>query len=496
MFSTFTKDVDHQKPRRATMMKRILSVSAFSVLLAAFFTPPLLAAPPQSRYVLLFNNDQLPADAESMIEAAGGSLVKTFPSAGIAVATSENPGFESAFNFSAQVESVSGARIRSLPGATLLPGGVVTPADDFFARYQWNIRRVKADKAWTITRGSHRTTVAVIDTGVAWNHPDLEENVVHAACFTSAGSCTRETAPESCPCSSYPDFDPHGTAVASVVAASSGGGRMIGVGPGLAMASYNVFELVDPVGLVSFDDSVWSAMFDAAERGYRVMNISLGDVFDRSDDEATIRAWKRVVNDVIRRGVTIVASAGNDGLRLGGQTVHIPSDLPGVISVGATGIRPEPVYPLEGSFDVSAFYSNFGRPIDLVAPGGDCGVDGLCDDFSVFPPNWFEFGILTAFVCPGCSFTSDSSPILGFTGFGEDPGCIAGASCQTDYIWGIGTSFAAPHVSAVAGLIVDRFPYFSNLFVSTILKVSAERLGDHPHFGSGMVNAYRAVGGW
>lgn len=473
------------------MMKRILSVFAFSVLLAAIFTPTLHAAAPQNRFVMLFKNDQIPADAKTAIEAAGGRLVKTFPSAGIAIATSENPGFESAFTFSTQVESVSSARFRSPPGGSFLPGGVVTPADDFFARYQWNIRRVKADKAWTITRGSHRTTVAVIDTGVAWNHPDLTDNVVHAACFTSAGSCTRETAPESCPCSPYPDLDPHGTAVASIVAASSGGGRMIGVGPGLAIASYNVFELVDPVGEFSFDDSVWSAMFDAAERGYRVMNISLGDVLDRSDDATTIKAWMRVVREVLLKGVTIVASAGNDGLRLGGQTIHIPSDLPGVISVGATGIRPEPAYPLAGSFDVSAFYSNFGRPIDLVAPGGDFGSD----DPSNIPPNFFEFGVLIAFVLPGFNFTADTSPLLGFTTIEPAPGCIANASCTTDYTWLIGTSFAAPHVAATAGLIVDRFPYINNLFVSTILKGTAEHLGDSTHFGSGMVDAYKAVGG-
>jgi subtilisin family serine protease len=476
------------------MMKRILSVFALSALLAVIFSPPLLAAEPVSRYVVLFKNDQIPADASQLIEAAAGRIVKSFPSAGIVIATSANPAFTSALAFSTPVDSVSSARLRPPPGVASFTSGVVTPADDFFS-YQWNIRRVKADKAWRITRGSHRTTVAVIDTGVAWNHPDLEGNVVFAACFTSAGSCSRESAPGSCPCTPYPDLDPHGTAVASIIASSYAGGKMVGVGPGLGIASYNVFELVDPVGEFSYDDSVWSAMFDAAQRGYRVMNISLGDVFDRGDDEVTIKAWKRVVRDIIGQGVTIVASAGNDSLRLGGQTVHIPSDLPGVISVGATGIRPQPLYPMQGSFDVSAFYSNFGRPIDLVAPGGDCGVDGPCDDFSIFPPNWFEFGVLTAFVCPGCRFTADSSPFLFPTAVDGDPGCIASASCQTDYTWGIGTSLAAPHVAAVAGLIVDRFPYFNNLFVSTILKTSAERLGNHPHFGSGMVNAYRAVGG-
>lgn len=474
-------------------MKKFFSVFMFSAFLAPLFSHPLFAATPESRYVVLFRNDNVPADAARIIEAAGGRLIKTFPSAGIGIVLSSNPDFTSALTFSTPVDSVSSARYRPLPGKTAFPGGVVTPADDFFS-YQWNIRRVKADKAWRITRGSHKTTVAVIDTGVAWNHPDLKSNVVYAACFTSAGSCAWKAAPESCRCSPYPDLDPHGTAVASVIAASSAGGKMVGVGPGLAIAGYNVFELIAPDGIpqeFSYDDSVWSAMFDAAERGYRVMNISLGDVYDRSDDTTTIKAWKRVVREIIRDGVTIVASAGNEGLRLGGQTVHIPSDLPGVISVGATGIRPEPVYPMAGSYDVAAFYSNFGRPIDLVAPGGDYGSDDLIN----FPPNWYEFGILTAFVWPGYSFTADSSPLLGLTTVTPDPDCIAKASCQTDYFWANGTSMAAPHVAAVAGLILTRFPYFNNLFVSTILKTTAERLGNQPHFGSGMVDAYRAVGG-
>jgi lantibiotic leader peptide-processing serine protease len=480
------------------MMKKTLFVLGLSFFLAAHFSTPLLAATPASRFVVLFKNDQIPVDAAQLIGVAGGRIVKSFPSVGIVIATSGNPDFESSLALSTPVEAVSSTRFRPLPGGTKLSGGVVTPADDFFS-FQWNIRRVKADKAWKITRGTHKSTVAVIDTGVAWNHPDLTQNVVYAACFTSLGSCTWKSPVETCPCTPYPDLDPHGTAVASVIAASSSGGRMVGVGPGLGIASYNVFELIAPDGIpqeYSFDDSVWSAMFDAAQRGYRVMNISLGDpLYDRTDDKTIIAAWTRVVKEILRKNVTIVASAGNNGLQLTGQTVHIPSDLPGVISVGATGIRPEPVYPLEGSYDVAAFYSNFGKPIDLVAPGGDCGVDGLCDDFSAFPPNWYEYGVLSAFVCPGCRFTADTSPFVGVTGFSEDPACIATASCQTDYTWFIGTSLAAPQVSAVAGLIIDRFPYFNNLFVTTILKMSAEHLGDHPHFGSGMVDAYRVVGG-
>lgn len=478
-------------------MKKTLFVLGLSLFLATHFTPPLFAATPASRFVVLFKNDQVPADAAQLVEGAGGKIVRTFPSAGIAIAESDKPDFDSVLGKSIPVDSVSFVRFRPLPGGTSFNRGNVTPADDLFG-YQWNIRRVKADKAWKITRGSHKTVVALIDTGIAWNHPDLTRNVVHAACFTSAGSCAWKIPAGECPCSPYPDLDPHGTAVASVIAAAADGKGMVGVGPKLGLAGYNVFEVIAPDGipqLFAYDDSVWSAMFDAAERGYRVINISLGELLNRTDDKTTIAAWTRVVREVLRKNVTIVASAGNDGVKLTGQTVHIPSDLPGVISVGATGIRPEPSYPQAGSFDVPAFYSNFGKPIDLVAPGGDCGVDGLCDDFSVFPPNWFEFGILSAFVCPGCKFTADTSPFVGVTGFSDDPACIATASCQTDYTWFDGTSLAAPHVSAVAGLIIDRFPYFNNLFVTTILKVSAEHLGNHPHFGSGMVDAYEAVGG-
>lgn len=477
------------------MRKKALFVSGVTAILSVLLSFPLHAANPAFRYVVVFKNDQVPSDAARTIEAAGGRLIKTFPRAGIGIALSEDPNFGSHLGRIESIETAGSVRIRPLPIGVSQPKGDLFPADDLYG-YQWNVRRVKADKAWRITSGSHRTVVAVIDTGVAWNHPDLAQNLIYAACFTSAGSCSGKTPAATCPCTPYPDLDPHGTEVAAIIAAASDGRGMVGVAPGLGIAGYNVFEWVDGAGEYAYDDSVWSAMFDAATQGFRVMNISLGDTVDRIEDRATITAWTRVVKEIIRDGVTIVASAGNDGISLGGKTVHIPSDLPGVVSVGATGIRPEPRYPQDGIFDVAAFYSNYGRPIDLAAPGGDCGIDGSCpQDLALLPPNWYEYGVLTAFVCPGCSFTADSSPFLWVTGFAWDPACIATASCQTDYTWVIGTSVAAPHVSAVAGLILDRFPYLNNHFVAAILKASAENLGNSSRFGSGMVDAFKAVGG-
>jgi len=53
--------------------------------------------------------------------------------------------------------------------------------------------------------------------------------------------------------------------------------------------------------------------------------------------------------------VTIVASSGNGNADLNGPLDHIPSDVPAIISVGATGIRTDPFYPQEGVYDVRVF---------------------------------------------------------------------------------------------------------------------------------------------
>jgi subtilisin family serine protease len=331
--------------------------------------------------------------------------------------------------------------------------------DTGYFDYQWDIRRVGADQAWDTTTGSHDTVVAVLDTGIAYNHPDLAPNVVYNACYTVYN-----------PCIPYPSLHWHGTHVAGTVAAAFGGGSAVGVGPDLGLANYNVFELTEE-GVVAYDEALWEAMLDVADQGFDVINMSLGGYIVRSnspEDVAVWTAWNRVANYVIRKGVTIIASSGNGDANLNGSLDHIPSDVPPIISVGATGIRPDPFYPQEGAYDVRAFYSNYGAAVTLVAPGGDVGPDEL-----EYP--WYWYLVYSDYVA-------------------ANPACAATASCQVGYLWAGGTSMAAPHVAGAAGLLRDLNPNLKARQVTAILKRTAENLGDRQMYGHGMLDVAAAVG--
>jgi lantibiotic leader peptide-processing serine protease len=452
--------------------KKILGFLAVLFFLCIITT---MADAKDTRYVVVFENEQVPENAAQLIEAAGGRLVKTLPEIGVGIAVSSSPDFVSSVSTIRGIVSVSVERSLRVQGTGTSETVDCSPdsENDSCFGAQWNIRRVNADKAWKrVTTGSHQTVVAVIDTGIATNHPDLKDNVLYEFCCPSSkDECF---SPSSRICNPYPE-DPydgyHGTQVASIIAASFGGGGLIGVGPNLGLANYNVWNAAEQN---ADDSSVWKAMLDAAKRDFKVINISLGGYYCPNDDQGTIKAWISVVRKVMQKSLIVATSPDyvsditcTDDL----DAIFIPSDLPGVISVGATGIRPLPVYPQPRAFDVRALYS-YGRSIDLVAPGGDLGPDYNDENYL----------ILTADVWP-------------------DPVCArkkhCGAeSCPSCPIWysrNWGNSLSAPHVSAVAGLIFDVNPNLSPSDVTAILKDTADDLGDPLKFGSGMVNAYRAL---
>ena len=435
-----------------------------------------------ARYIVLYKANAVPADVAKRAASAGGSIVGRIDRLGIAVAESDSENFAVLMASDSRVHSVGIEPAFSVPdhSAAEFPADGPTAADDLYnGGLVWGVQRVHAPDAWDAgVTGSKDTTVAVIDTGIAWNHPDLAPNVTFQACFTSLGAWEGPWAPGAA-CNPYPSLSDHGTHVAGTVAAAFGGGRVVGVGPDLALAGYNTFENIPGCGVCSYSSSRWLAMLDAAERGFQVINMSLGSLGAYGGGKGTnelatfVAADNRVANAVIKAGTTIVASAGNAGLDLNGVYINLPGGLPGVVNVGATGIQPNPRYEPGVSFDIRAFYSNFGASVDVSAPGGDCGQIGICDP-ATRPANWFEYLVLSSIVAP-------------------NPVCAQTASCPVGYGWKGGTSMASPHAAGVTALIRDQNPGLTASQAATELKRTVERIGNRQEFGLGLVDARAAI---
>lgn len=422
------------------------------------------------RYVIVLKSNAKIDSVVAAIADAGGTVVRALPQAGILVATALDDSFAATMNANRAVQAAGVVPAEALPDVrdvAVLEDGPTVADDLYSAGLVWGVQRVHAPEAWDNgVTGSNGTVVAIIDTGIASNHPDLSPNLVYNNCFVGAGSM------EDGVCIAYPSLSYHGTHVAGTVAAAFGGGRVVGVGPNLGLANYNTFEVIPGCGVCSYSDSRWAAMVDAAESGFDVINMSLGGPLDlgigkgTNDLTAYLQAERKIAAYVESYGTVMVASAGNAATDLNGVATHVPGDIPAIVNVSATGIWPEPVYS-DTSVDVLAFYSNYGAPVTVAAPGGDCGPDFDCD-------NDFDHFVLSTYV-------------------DANSGCAATESCTVGYAYVAGTSMAAPHVSGVVGLIQSVKDNLNPNQIKSVLRRSADPAGDRLLFGHGIVNAYEAT---
>jgi hypothetical protein len=249
---------------------------------------------------------------------------------------------------------------------------------------QWALTVLQADEVWRRVTGKG-VVVGVIDTGIDWDHEDLQTQLWTNAAEDRNGNRRFEPWPvsetrngvagdldgEDNDGNGFADDvigynfvdqrlenlgdwtirDPfphdeggHGTNVAGVIAAAHDNGSGVS---GLAYdARLMTLRAFDVSGNAEEDD-IASAMLYAAENGARIINCSFGDdVFS-----AMLRDASRYL---FERGVLVVASSGNSG----GSGVHYPSDFPWVMSVGATSTR-----------DTRAIFSSYNSQLSLSAPG-------------------------------------------------------------------------------------------------------------------------------
>ncbi|PAD75289.1 MULTISPECIES: S8 family peptidase [Paenibacillus] len=206
-----------------------------------------------------------------------------------------------------------------------------TPNDPYFAFYQYGPQKIEAPAAWDVTQSSPDVVIAVLDTGVQLDHPELAPKLVSGYDFVDG-----DAAPY--------DGNGHGTHVAGIVAAATNNARGIaGVAP---LASIMPVRVLDNSGSGNLS-SVASGIIYAVNQGARVINLSLGS-------RSAAQTLQHAIQYAWDRGVVVIAAAGNENT----NAPAYPAYYPNVIAVASTNQR-----------DARSSFSNYGNWVDVAAPG-------------------------------------------------------------------------------------------------------------------------------
>ncbi|MFD3560865.1 type VII secretion-associated serine protease mycosin [Streptomyces sp. NPDC058686] len=243
----------------------------------------------------------------------------------------------------------------------LLAGAAAVPAHaDSVRHQQWFLDAMKAEQMWQTSTGKG-ITVAVIDTGVNADHPDLKGRVLPG----------KDMATDK-PGDEHTDYEGHGTGMAGLIAgtgARAGGNGAYGLAPGARILP---IRLPREDGLSQAEGnkdlaekSLPAAIRYAADAGAKVINISQASTANSAELTAAVRY-------ALDKGSLIFAAVGNEAEQ--GNPVEYPAATPGVVGVAAVG------KDLKRTAE-----SEYGSQVDVAAPGEDmvaaCGAKtGLCRD--------------------------------------------------------------------------------------------------------------------
>lgn len=282
----------------------------------------------------------------------------------------------------------------------------------------WNIHRAGAPLLWSLGYRGEGVTVAILDSGLNRDHPDLVERWrgLPGDWFDPYGECLSP-----CDSSSY-----HGTGVAGVVAGGSTGGSAIGMAPAASLIAAKIFR-ADGTANTSY---IVQALQWVLEPGGNpanapaIVNNSWG--FDAVDECSRPLALSNAIKALKAAGIAVIASAGNSGGAAGEYFTSIsPANYPEILAVGATD-----------DLDQVPYFSSRGPS---ACPGDDS-----------FPD----------LVAPGVSIR-----------------VAAATEGSHRYLIRSGTSFAAPHLAGAMALLIQAEPDISLEILEEVLKYSAIDLG-------------------
>ncbi len=325
--------------------------------------------------------------------------------------------------------------------------------NDPMINQQYAHAAVRSYEAWDYTLGTHDVLVAITDSGVKWNHPDLRANIwinpaespgmtidwnsgtISGGNGTDAGEGGNKIDDlvgwdfynnDNNPFQNYAAND-HGTHVAGCAAAV--GNNAIGVSgtaPNVSILSCKGASNTSPSTGISY---AYDQVKYAAEIGADIINASWGST-------GTATYPNSIVNYATALGALVVAAAGNDNTEHNNSYQNYPSDCTNALSVAATALG-----------DTKASFSDYGVPIDICAPGQ---------------------GILSTIVANDSYAAYD------------------------------GTSMASPVAAGVAALVKSMHPTMTPAQLMQRLMLTADNIdainpGFEGKLGAGRINAYSAT---
>ncbi|PRZ16000.1 thermitase [Laceyella sediminis] len=272
-----------------------------------------------------------------------------------------------------------------------------TPNDPYFSSRQYGPQKIQAPQAWDIAEGSG-AKIAIVDTGVQSNHPDLAGKVVGGWDFVDNDSTPQ-------------DGNGHGTHCAGIAAAVTN--NSTGIAGTAPKASILAVRVLDNSG-----SGTWTAVANgityAADQGAKVISLSLGGTVGNSGlQQAVDYAWSK--------GSVVVAAAGNAG----NTAPNYPAYYSNAIAVASTDQN-----------DNKSSFSTYGSWVDVAAPGSSI--------YSTYPTSTYA----------SLSGTSMATPhVAGVAGLlasqGRSAANIRAAIENTaDKISGTGTYWAKGRVNA------------------------------------------------
>jgi subtilisin family serine protease len=521
-----------------------LGVAGLAAITAAAMLPGGHAAAvpqhngPTTDYVVLYRDTAHAKAARAAIKAAGGTIVEQNSAIGTALVRTRNLDFTTAVrrggavfgaahnrpighvapptSARALVERLSpadrAAALARITSGELKPNphraaaarpalgdpGAVTP--DPLSGRQWDMAMIgaTAQQSYATNPGDPRVKVGVIDTGIDGSHPDIAPNFDAADSRNFTTDLPDADGPcevQSCKDPADVDDNGHGTHVASTIASPLNGLGIAGVAPGVTLVNVRAGQ---DSGFF-FLQPVVDALTYAGDAGLNVVNMSFfvdpwvyncpnnpkDDAAAQSEQRTVIAAVQKAIYYAHDKGVTTIASMGNDGVDLGlvkndsaspdypagkayprtlsQDCVNVPAESDGVLAITALG----PSGRL-------AYYSNYGESqADFAAPGGDAfdtpdhKVDPTAQVLAAYPEHIGRAnGDIDASGNPTTPFVVKD--------------CNNGVCGYYQYLQG--TSMAAPHATGVAALAISRLGSpngdsirLSPRLVESALALSADR---------------------